>query len=201
MTREKTRNNLRWDDARDGRTPRFRLKPPSHRGGHVDGAWWPRSDDLMTELPDLVGALSVRQGAISRVTYNPIEWTTTPTELISSERAVQLDGSNGRPPNTVEVLGAKGNKVVLLVVPAHIDADQAHAIVMAAAAPGDVSSVDALLMISVKDRESRTKRDAARERWDSRGGAKQLKRQDRPATPRQFLPASFPYRSALPNHN
>jgi hypothetical protein len=201
MTREKARNNSRWDDTRDGRTPRFRLKPTPHRSGHVDGAWWPRSDDLMTELQDLIATLSVRQGAISRVKYNPNEWMTTPFELVSGEYAVELDGSCGQPANTLEVLDAKGNKVVLLVVPAHIDPDHAHAIVMAAAAPDDVSTVDALLMISVKDRESRTKRDAARDRWDSRVGAKQLKRQDRRSTLRQFLPASYPYRGAPPDHN
>jgi Family of unknown function (DUF5994) len=201
MAREKARNDLRWDDTRDGRTPRFRLKTTSHCSGQVDGAWWPRSDDLMTELPDLIAVLSARQGAISRVIYNPSEWTTAPTELVTRERAVQLDRSCGQPPNTVEVLDGKGTKVVLLVVPAHIDPDQAHAIVMAAVAPGNASSVDALLMISVKDRESRAKRDAARERWDSQGRAKQQKRQDRPSTPGQFLPASFPYRSAPPDHN
>jgi uncharacterized protein DUF5994 len=167
MTREQARDDLRWDDTRDGHTLRFRLKTTSHCSGRVDGAWWPRSDDLMTELPDLIAVLSVRQGAISRVIYNPSEWTTTPTEIVTSERAVQLDRSCGQPPNTVEILDAKGNKVVLLVVPAHVEPDQAHAIVTAAVAPGDVSSIDALLMISVKDRESRTMRDAARERWDA----------------------------------
>jgi Family of unknown function (DUF5994) len=201
VTRDNARNTLRWDDTRDGRTPRFRLKPMSHCSGHVDGAWWPRSDDLTTELPDLIAVLSVRHGAVSRVRYNPNEWTTTPAELVTSERAVQLDGSGGQTPNTVEVLDAKGNKVVLLVVPAHIDPDHGHAIVMAAAAPRNVSTVDALLMISVKDRESRTKRDAARERWDTQGTARRPKRQDRPSTVRQFLPAPFPDRSVLPNHN
>ena len=125
----------------------------------------------MTELPDLIAVLSVRQGAISRVRYNLTEWRITPTELVTDERAVQLDGSRGQSPNTVEVLDAKGNKVVLLVVPAHIDPDQAHAIVMAAVAPGNASSADTLLTISVKDRESRTKRDAAREHWDSQGAS------------------------------
>src|SRR5947209_12335323 len=123
MTREKARNNLRWDDTRDGRTPRFRLKTTSLCSGHVDGAWWPRSDDLMTELPDLISVLSARQGAISRVMYNPSEWTIAPTEVLTSERAVRLHRSSGQPPNTVEVVDAKGNKVVLLVVPAHVDPD------------------------------------------------------------------------------
>ena len=167
MTRGQARNSSRWDATRGIRTPRFRLKPTAHGSGYVDGAWWPRSDDLMTELPGLIAVLSIRLGAISCVRYNNTEWRITPAELVSGGRVVQLDGYHGQPPNTVEVLDSKGNKIVLLVVPFHIDPDQAHEIVMAAAAPGDMSSVDTLLMISMKDRESRTKRDAARVRWDS----------------------------------
>src|ERR1700758_299159 len=166
MTRGQARNSSRWDATRGIRTPRFRLKPTAHGTGYVDGAWWPHSDDLMTQLPDLIAVLSMRLGAISCVMYNNREWRRTPAEVVSGGRVVQLDGYRGQPPNTVEVIDSKGNKLVLLVVPFHIDPDQAHRIVMAAAAPGDMSSVDTLLMISVKDRESRTKRDGARERWD-----------------------------------
>jgi Family of unknown function (DUF5994) len=156
----------------------------------------PRSDDLMTEMPGLIAVLSVRLGAIGRVMYNLTEWRTTPTELVTGGRAVQLDGYRGQPPNTLEVLDAQGNKIVLLVVPFHSRPDQAHAIVMAAAASGNVSSVDTLLMVSGTDRESRTKRDAARERWDSQGRAKQPKRRDRPATLWQVFPASTPRQRA-----
>lgn len=176
MTREKARNGLSWDGAGGVRTPRFQLKPTAHGSGYVDGAWWPRTDDLMAELPDLIAVLSVRQGTIVRVTYHFDEWRMTPAELNAGGRVVQLDGFRGQPPNTVDVVDAEGNKVVLLVVPFRIDPDQAFAIVTAAAAPGNVSRVDTLLMISVKDRESRTKRDAARERWDSQGRAEQPKR-------------------------
>jgi Family of unknown function (DUF5994) len=171
VTREQAGNSLRRDGTLGVRTPRLRLKPKADCSGYVDGAWWPRSDDLTTELPDLLAVLSVRLGAISRVMYNLNEWRATPTEIVTGRRAVQLDGYRGQPSNTVEVVDAKSNKIVLLVVPFYTDPDQAHAIVMAAAASGNVSSVDPLLMISVKDRESRTKRAAARERWDSQGGA------------------------------
>jgi Family of unknown function (DUF5994) len=173
MTRGQARSSSRWDATRGIRTPRFRLKPTAQGSGYVDGAWWPHSDDLMTQLPDLIAVLSMRLGAISCVIYNNTEWRITPAELASGGGVVQLEGYRGQPPNTVEVLGSKGNKLVLLVVPYHIDPDQAHGIVMAAAAPGDAASVDTLLMISVKDRETRTKRDAARERWDSQRRAKQ----------------------------
>ncbi|WP_240629699.1 DUF5994 family protein [Mycobacterium colombiense] len=200
MTRENVGNKVRLGDTRDVRMPRLRLKPTAHGRGHVDGAWWPRSDDLMTELPDLIAVLSGRLGAVGQVMYHPGEWTTTPTELVASERAVHLDKARDQAPNTVEFLGAAGNKLVLLVVPAYIDPDQAHAIVVAAAASGDVSSVDALLMISLQDRESRTERDAARERWDSQRNARQARR-DRSSALRQFVPAPSPCRSAPPDYN
>ncbi|MCV7393198.1 hypothetical protein H5P32_01150 [Mycobacterium paraseoulense] len=148
------------------RAPRFRLKPTGHASGYVDGAWWPRSDDLMTQLPDLIADLSMRLGAISCVKYNNTEWRATSAGLVSGARVVRLDGDRGHPPNTVEVLDCQGDKLALLVVPFQLGPDQAHAIVTAAAAPGDVSSVDTLLMISAKDRESRTKRSAARARWE-----------------------------------
>lgn len=198
MTRGQARSRMKWDGTRGVPTPRFRLKLTAPGGGYVDGAWWPRSDDLMTELPDLIAVLSVRQGSISRVTYNLTEWRTAPTELVTSGRAVQLNGYRGQPPNTVEILDAKGSKTVLLVVPFYIDPDQAHAIVTAAAAPGNVSCVDTLLMISVTDRESRTARDAARERWDSQGTAKRRKGRDRPATRRQVFLGVYPVRQRAP---
>lgn len=107
---------------------------------------------------------------MSHVTYNPANGQQRPSN-VTGEREVKLDGSRGQPNNTVEVVDAKGIKVVLLVFPAHIDPDQAHSIVMAAAASGNASSVDARLMISLKDKESHTERDAARERCVSQGSA------------------------------
>ena len=167
MTQDHTSTRLTWGGTPGSRAPRYRLKPKAHCSAYVDGAWWPRSDDLATELPDLIAALSVCRGAISHVMYNRSDWRATPTEIVIGGCAVQLDGYRCHTPNTVEVLDAEGNKTVLLVVPFHTGSDQAHAIVTAAAASGNVSSVDTLLMISVKDREGRTMRAAARERWDS----------------------------------
>lgn len=160
-----------WNATQDVRAPRLRLKPTGHGSGYVDGAWWPHSDDLTQELPSLISALSLRLGAISCVMYNDTEWRTTVADPLSDGCAVRLDGYPGQPANTVEVYDSQGNTTALLVVPFCSHPDHAHSIVMAAAAPGNASSVDTLLMISVKDRESRTNRNAARERWGSRYGA------------------------------
>ncbi len=128
-------------------TPRLRLKPKAPHSGYVDGAWWPRSDDLAAELPDLLAVLSVRLGRIDRVLYNLNEWATASAKLATGGRAVRLDGYRRQPIHTVEVLALNRNKIVLLVVPPNADPDEAHATLMAAAAPSNDSTVDSLLMV------------------------------------------------------
>jgi Family of unknown function (DUF5994) len=140
-------------------TPRLRLKPKAPVTGYVDGAWWPHSDDLPTELPDLLAVLSVRLGDIDRVIYNLGEWATTPKKVPIGGRVVRVAGYTRQPVNTVEVIGANRNKLVLLVVPPHTDPDQAHATMMAAAAPGDVQTIEGLLAASARDRQFRASYD------------------------------------------
>jgi hypothetical protein len=126
-------------------TPRLRLKPKAPHSGYVDGAWWPRSDDLAAELPDLLAVLSVRLGRIDRVMYNLNEWAKVPAKLATGGRRVRLDGYRRQPKNTVEVLGLNRNRIALLVVRPNVDPDQAHATLMAAAAPSNDSTVESLL--------------------------------------------------------
>jgi hypothetical protein len=151
-------------------TPRLRLKPKAPLTGYVDGAWWPRGDDLTAELPDLLAVLSVRLGPIGRVMYSLNEWAKAPARLATGGRAVRLDGYRLQPENTLEVLGVGGNKIVVLVVPPDTDPGDAHASMMAAAAPNNDSTVDGLLM-SAGDRKSRAEAVATPEFWDSDGGA------------------------------
>lgn len=149
--------------------PRLRLKPKAAHTGHVDGAWWPSSGDLLTELPGLLSALSVRVGSIRRVKYNRSEWATAPAEFVTDGRTVRLDGYKRQPVNTLEVVGADRRPITLLVVPPRTNPDQAHETMVTAAAPKNDSSVDALLVISESEREARTQRAKAEERWASRG--------------------------------
>ena len=135
-------------------TPRLRLKPKAPQSGYVDGAWWPHSDDLAAELPDLLAVLSVRLGRIDRVLYNLNEWAKPSAKLATGGRRVRLDGYRRQPINTLEVLGLNRNKIALLVVPPDTDPNEAHATLMAAAAPSNDSTVDSLLMNSARDREN-----------------------------------------------
>jgi hypothetical protein len=126
-------------------TPRLRLKPKAPLSGYVDGAWWPRSDDLSSELPDLLAVLSVRLGAVDRVMYSLDEWSKAPLKLVTGGRAVRLDGYRRQPINTLEVLGVDRSRIALLVVPPGTEPDQAHTTMMNAAEPRNDSTVGGLL--------------------------------------------------------
>jgi Family of unknown function (DUF5994) len=136
-------------------TPRLRLKAKAPQSGYVDGAWWPHSDDLTAELPDLLAVLSVRLGRIGRVLYNMNDWATAPAKFATGGRTVRLDGYHLQPVNTVEVVGLNRNKIVLLVVSPHADQDQAHAIMMTAAGPSNASTVENLLTTGAAETETR----------------------------------------------
>jgi Family of unknown function (DUF5994) len=47
-----------------------RLTLMGELGHDIDGAWWPRTDRIAVELPDLVVALSARLGEISGIDVN-----------------------------------------------------------------------------------------------------------------------------------
>ena len=105
----------------------------------------------------------MRLGPVDRVLYKFGDWASAPAELLTADGAVRLDGYRHQPPNTIEVLGITGDRIVLLIVPPHTEQDRAHATLMAAAGRGNSVTVDGLLMGSLQD--------AAQERWDSEGGA------------------------------
>lgn len=146
MTLNQDRIDVGQPSSRPEHTPRLRLKAKAPHRGHVDGAWWPHTDDLAAELPDLLAVLSVRLGRIDRVMYNLNEWAAPSAKFASGGRRIRLDGYRRQPTDTVEILGLNRSRIVLLVVPPDADPREAHAILMAAAAPSNESTVDSLLM-------------------------------------------------------
>src|SRR5258705_3874486 len=148
-----TQQGARTDVGRHPTPPDFPpwlgLKPKAPRSGYVDGAWWPWSDDLTSELPDLLAVLSVRLGRIERVMYNLGEWATAPAKAVLGERSVRLDGYRRQPINTLEVRGVNRERILLLVVPPNTNPDQAHTTMMAAATPNNDLSTEGLLTAGV----------------------------------------------------
>jgi Family of unknown function (DUF5994) len=154
MTRHKGRTVPGGYQPGPEHTPRLRLKPKAPTSGHVDGAWWPHSDDLAEELPDLLAVLSVRLGPVGRVMYNLAEWAKMPPRLTTGGRAVRLDGYRLQPTNTLQVQGIGRESVFLLVVPPDTDPDVAHEAMMTAATPDNASSVGDLLTTGAPDEKA-----------------------------------------------
>jgi len=54
--------------------PRLLLEPALSQTGTYDGAWWPRSNHVRVELPDLITALTAHLGRIVRVGLDAEAW-------------------------------------------------------------------------------------------------------------------------------
>ncbi|BBZ21940.1 MULTISPECIES: DUF5994 family protein [Mycolicibacter] len=170
MARQQTTRKSPDNSTSPLRTPRLRLKRKAPQSGYVDGAWWPRTDNLAVELPDLLAVLSVRLGRIGRVLYKLNEWASAPRRLVIDRRPVRLDGYRLQPTGTVEVLGLNGERLTLAVVPARADPSDAHATMMTAAQPKNDVKVSDLLTLSERARERNNLAVGALDRWESEGG-------------------------------
>lgn len=122
-------------------TLRLRLKPAHQRCGFVQGAWWPRSTVLGTELPPLLAAIRVRFGAVDRVRYHAGGWS---ENRIQPDDDVVLDGTSPSP-HRLSLSGPGFGKLTLLVVPPYTEPTQAYDIVVTASSVDDSSTPEQLL--------------------------------------------------------
>jgi hypothetical protein len=122
----------------------LRLKPAHRSAGFVQGGWWPQTDQLYIELRQLLAALSSRSGTIERVIYDENSWTSASLRMEFRGHSVILEPRRTSP-NTLTVSGKKFGTLVLLVVPPDTEPAAAHAAVMTAADPDDMSTAEELL--------------------------------------------------------
>lgn len=99
---------------RSARPVRVALATPL--GGDIDGAWWPHTSSVASELPGLVEALHRPLGEIVDISIN---WSTTdgaPDLNALIYGAMTLPNWRGRPQRLMLVAGARA-RARLLVVP------------------------------------------------------------------------------------
>ena len=90
------------------------------RHGAVDGGWWPRSRNALTELPALIAALNARPGVrVQRLAVHRDEWDEIPHQITADgSHCVRVDWFTTIPRHTVSVTAADGRApIALLVVP------------------------------------------------------------------------------------
>ncbi len=97
------------DNAGDGSSP-------------FDGAWFPRTRDLATELPELIAELERRGVRVERFTYPLDAWAPVPRKIVVSDRIVRTGGFRSMDPGVVCLTWAGGmRRADLLVVPPETD--------------------------------------------------------------------------------
>lgn len=148
---------------------RMQLKPAHRSCGFVQGAWWPRSSELGSELPALLGALSLRFGAIDSVLYHENDWSPAPLSTTHQGDQVILSAHQGWP-NVISVLGPRFGRLDLLVVPPYTEPMHAYDVVTKAVSVNDTSTPDQLLGIT-RGSDHRLLSPTALERWEADGGA------------------------------
>ncbi|MFV0134725.1 DUF5994 family protein [Streptomyces sp. HMX87] len=112
---------------------RLRLAPHSALPRRLDGAWWPRSHDLLAELPRLLAELPPSWGQITSVTVNGAAWSAAPDRMLVRDQVVRLHEATAlHAPNTVVLLAPGQGRRDLLVVPPETTEEAAEPLMTAA---------------------------------------------------------------------
>jgi hypothetical protein len=122
------------------------VKDPGSALGFVDGAWWPYSRDLATELPALLAALEERVGTAERVNYHLGSWGNDgpPRRLPVKGRTVKLSGYRTMNAATIDVVGAR-RRLTMLVLPPDSTAEAATSALDLAARHDNIDTIAKLL--------------------------------------------------------
>ncbi|MFD7454944.1 DUF5994 family protein [Kitasatospora sp. NPDC059827] len=119
-------------------TARLSLRPGGARPSRLDGAWWPRSRDLLVELPALAAELDARWGRLTRITLNPAQWPVIPRRIPVTGHTVHAGWfTTEQDEHTIAVFSYAPLRLNLLVVPPETDAVDAARLLAEAARPTD----------------------------------------------------------------
>ncbi|MBZ9643203.1 DUF5994 family protein, partial [Streptomyces sp. PSKA30] len=100
----------------------------------IDGAWWPRSYDLLAELPRLLAGLPRAWGHITSVTVNGAVWSAVPGRMLVFNQVVRLRRTvAASAPHTIVLLAPGRGRWDLLVVPPDTTEEAAEPLMAAAA--------------------------------------------------------------------
>ncbi|MGP9019936.1 DUF5994 family protein [Streptomyces sp. BR1] len=153
---------------------RLALKPPGTTRGLLDGAWWPRSRDLLSELPVLTGVLDPLWGRITRVAVNPEHWPVMPRKVPVGGHVVKVGGFTQQDPHKLLLLSYGVGRWDLLVIPPGTTA-AAAARLMAAATDGTGPQPTASALVAAEasrhDPPAADRPQDPEEAWEYEGGA------------------------------
>lgn len=119
------------------RTPRLLLRPAGAPTSSVDGAWFPWTQNITSELHDLVSALAPRLGPVVRIAF---EWSAVSSaqRRIDDVDGIEITGPiPGQPSTLMYLFGEHGTRLALTIVAPHTDPDRAYEIMRTVAGVPD----------------------------------------------------------------
>lgn len=154
---------------------RLALKIDGTSRGLLDGAWWPRSRDLLRELPALTDVLDPLWGRITRIAVNPEHWPVIPRKVPVDGHIVKVGWFTPEiDPHKLLLLSYGTGRWDLLVIPPETAAASA-ARLMAAASDYDGPPLTASALIAADEaRQGVSATDGPTdpdEAWEYEGGA------------------------------
>ena len=129
-------------------TALLRLQTSHSREGVLDGAWWPRSRRVATELPALIEALTAHLGPVTRVGLDTDAWEEVPTRVVVDDRVVHLD-SFPVGDDTVLITRGDNDHFALMVVPPDTEPDAARRAMAHAVDADNITSAAQILIAPV----------------------------------------------------
>ncbi|MFI9360341.1 DUF5994 family protein [Kitasatospora sp. NPDC053057] len=134
---------------------RLSMAPDGVRAGRLDGAWWPRSRDLLVELPSLTAELDERWGRVTRITVNPAQWPLIPRRIPVAGHTVRAGWfSIEQDKHMIMVCSYIPRRLNLLVVPPRTNSVDAARLMTEAADPANTRSASELLAARAGAREA-----------------------------------------------
>ncbi|MEV1062773.1 DUF5994 family protein [Streptomyces sp. NPDC050263] len=157
----------------------LRSKSPCAGPAELDGAWWPRSRDLPSELSALADVLDPLWGRITRIAVNPRHWPILPPRILVNGHAVKVGRFTSElDPHAILLLSYTAGSWNLLVIPPETGARSAARLLAAASADTGAPLTATVLMAAERTRAgNRDGREAGKGGGD---GARSSHDHDRP---------------------
>lgn len=151
---------------------RLSLAPAGSVPGLLDGAWWPRSRDLLREIPTLTNALDACWGRITHVTVNPAHWPVIPRKVPVTGHTVHVGWfADEQDPNKVILLSYTVGRLDLLVIPPETEPAAAARLMAAATVPGGIRTASGLMADEAIGHDAAEARSREEERKTDGGAA------------------------------
>jgi len=134
-------------------TARLALKSEGASGGpaELDGAWWPRSRDLPSELCALADVLDPLWGRITRMAVNPHPWPNLPPTIFVNGHVVRVGWFTAAlDPHAILLLSFTTGRWNLLVIPPETGAASAARLMAAASADAGPPMTATALMTAAR---------------------------------------------------